>query len=129
MPIACRGGRRLRFQRRGASRRWDDGGHSIQVRSEFPDVPADRYAALRLAAAEQQMRGAVFKDGAHESHRSLVVGRGQRVDGEIRLAGQELHDVDEQGNGADLLDPDPRRGGGSKGEVRCDCETFAYQDV
>ena len=83
---------------------------------------------LRLAA-EKQMRGAVVKDGANESHRSLVVGRGQRADGEIRLAGQELHDMDEQGYGADLLDPDPRRGGGSKGEVQWGCETFAYQDV
>ncbi len=39
------------------------------------------------------------------------------------------HDVDEQGYGADLLVPDPRRGGGSKGEVRWGCVTFAYQNV
>ncbi len=39
------------------------------------------------------------------------------------------HDVDEQGDGAGLLVPDPRRGGGSKGKVRWCCVTFAYQNV
>ena len=37
--------------------------------------------------------------------------------------------MDEQGNDADLLEPDPRRGDGSKGDVTVSwgCETFAYQ--
>jgi hypothetical protein len=57
--------------------------------------------------------------------RRVVTVAQRAADGEIRLAGHELHDVDEQGYGADLLDPDPRRGGGSKGEVRWGCLTIA----
>ena len=63
-----------------------------------------------------------------QDHSALVVGRGQLADGEIRFAGQQLNDVKEQGDGAELLEAGSWRGRGGEGEVRWSRETFAYQN-
>ena len=71
---------------------------------------------------------AVVDDRTNERHSALVVWRGQVADCEVMFASQQLNNVKEQGNGAQLLEAGPRGGRGSKRELRWSRETFAYQN-
>jgi hypothetical protein len=62
--------------------------------------------------------GVVINAGKNVKHRGLIIRRGQLVDDEILLNGQEKYDVEQQDNGANLLKSLLRRGGSNKGEMQ-----------
>ncbi len=69
-------------ERSTARRSWSDGGPSVQAHLLFR-CETERRVAVGRDVGEFRADGAVVNDCANESHRSLVVWRGQRTDGKI----------------------------------------------
>jgi hypothetical protein len=74
--VGADGARDFRGEERStARRRWSYGGPSVQAHLLFR-CETERRVAVGTDVGEFRADGAVVNDGANESHRSLVVGRG-----------------------------------------------------
>ncbi len=71
--------------------------YQLQVSSE-----TKRIVAISLDVREFFADGVVINDGKNVLYSCLLVRRGELVDGEILLTGQEMYYVEQQGEVADL---------------------------